>query len=310
MLPPALSPRSPAACRLPPADFDMCNACFLNPAVPRHPHQLVVSTCRPFAAPNQPSTRARVNRCPASQALPIRLRPPCQVPSLPLPVPAHSPAVSPTFPPLLRRPPPYPTPPHPPCSATRATSTSGATGSLRSSCRHATSRCTAPCRQAAAAEARLGSSACLSHARTLSTLRARSPLGPDLHIRVAAVAAGLTGPPFRRSSACCTCRWQPRCAGGHGAPRRCAPLPPAGLPLSAGKTRVRAPLAGASARQRVRGPQVPLHLMRPRQGDVPPRDDVPREAGGQLPVLPVGPAPIRLPTRPSAAAGRPATRPA
>lgn len=27
---------------LPPADFDMCNTCFLNPAIPRHEHPLVV----------------------------------------------------------------------------------------------------------------------------------------------------------------------------------------------------------------------------------------------------------------------------
>lgn len=30
------------ACLPPPADFDMCNTCFLNPAIPRHEHPLVV----------------------------------------------------------------------------------------------------------------------------------------------------------------------------------------------------------------------------------------------------------------------------
>lgn len=32
---------------------------------------------------------------------------------------------------------------------------------------------------------------------------------------------------------------------------------------------------------------MPLHLLRPGQGDVPPRHELPREAGGKLPVLPV-----------------------
>ena len=46
-------------------------------------------------------------------------------------------------------------------------------------------------------------------------------------------------------------------------------------------------LAGAAARQRVHRPQLPLHQLRQGEGNVPPRHELPYQAGGQLHLLQV-----------------------